>query len=124
MVDQSKPRTNLLFLTFSWSSFESGTSCTSLQRIEKDRLYVKINSSNVFLLEYSMTVYLIGVSLGEAFVTESPSVMGNKHSLGEGELNMKDESKGSESMLDEGMRGEDPPRDCKFASRSSFLNVR
>lgn len=67
-----------------------------------------------------MKLYLLGVSLGETFATKSPSALG----IVEGGLNIKDESRGSESILEEGMNVEDPPRDCKLASRSSFLSVR
>jgi hypothetical protein len=67
-----------------------------------------------------MELYLLEVSLGETCATESPSVIG----IAEGGLNIKDESRGSESILEEGMKVEDPPRDCKLASRSSFLRVR
>lgn len=67
-----------------------------------------------------MKLYLLGVSLGETIANESPSAMG----IAEGGLNIKDESRGSESILEEGMKVEDPPKDCKLASRSSFLSVR
>ena len=42
-----------------------------------------------------------------------------------GELNINDDSNGSGSvLLEEERRYEDPPRrDCKFPSRSSFLNM-
>lgn len=67
-----------------------------------------------------MKLYLLKVSLGETFVMKTSSMMG----LAEGGLNINDESKGSESILEEEMKIEDPPRACKFASRSSFLSVR
>lgn len=74
-------------------------------------------------------IYLLRDSLYETFVAEFPSVAGVADlfadSLAEGELNIKDDSNGSESILVEEVKLEDPPRrDCKFASRSSFFKAR
>ena len=63
-------------------------------------------------------------SFSESFVAEVPSTTGVAD-LVEGELNIKDDSNGSESKLVEEVKREDPPRrDCKFASRSSFFKAR
>lgn len=56
------------------------------------------------------------VSLGETFVTQSLSSMGMTSSLAKGGRNIKDESKGSESRLDEGMKVEAPPTPRDFLS--------
>ena len=63
-------------------------------------------------------------SFSESFVAEVPSTTGVAD-LVEGELNIKDDSNGSESKLVEEVKRVDPPRrDCKFASRSSFFKAR
>ena len=68
-------------------------------------------------------MYLLRDSFNESFVAEVPSTTGVADLL-EGELNIKDDSNGSESILVGEVNLEDPPRsDCKFASRSSFFKA-
>ena len=71
--------------------------------------------------------YLLRDSFCESFVVaEAPSVTGVADLFAaDGGLNIKDDSNGSESILVEEAKLEEPPRsDCKLASRSSFLRVR
>lgn len=79
----------------------------------------------MFVFLGTVLLYLLRVSLWETFVAEVPSTTGAADLLG-GELNIKDDSSGSESILVEEVKlEEDPPRsDCKFASRSSFFKAR
>ena len=81
---------------------------------EKEALYC---FADIYIL-----LYLLRDALCETFVAEVPSTT----DLLEGELNIKDDSNGSESIFVEEVKlEEDPPRsDCKFASRSSFFKAR
>jgi|APAra0007618257_1042622.scaffolds.fasta_scaffold06672_4 hypothetical protein len=97
----------------------------------KARYQVRNKLYDIFLRTRSSidVLYLLRDSLIETFVAAFPTVTGVADLFAdwftEGELNIKDDSNGSESILVEEVKLEDPPRrDCRFASRSSFFKAR